>query len=202
MNIYDSYIEAGQELSQKQREKFYCAVIEYLYYGIEPDVDGAAKALVTAIFPMLEESRRCFENGKKGGRPRKTQTGENEKPNPPKTENPNAEIPETQTAENEKPKPPFSEKPKGKGKGNYKERLSKESPKKAERFAKPTPEEVAAYAAERGHPSFDGGQFCDFYESKGWKVGSTPMRDWRAAVRTWLRRSGEEAGDAYAEYDF
>lgn len=193
MNIYDSYIEAGQELSQKQREKFYCAVIEYIYYGIEPNVDGAAKALVTAILPMLEESRRCFENGKKGGRPRKTQDTETEKPKPPKTENPEGENQETQT--------PISEKPKGKGKGNNKERLSNESPKKA--FEKPTPEEVSAYAAERGRPGFDGGQFCDFYASKGWKVGREPMRDWRAAVRTWLRREEPKGGgDAFAEYDF
>jgi hypothetical protein len=28
----------------------------------------------------------------------------------------------------------------------------------------------------------------DFYESKGWKVGREPMKDWRAAARNWARR--------------
>ena len=27
--------------------------------------------------------------------------------------------------------------------------------------------------------------FMDFYDSKGWMVGKTKMKDWQAAVRTW-----------------
>ena len=29
--------------------------------------------------------------------------------------------------------------------------------------------------------------FFDFYESKGWKIGRNPMKDWKAAVRNWER---------------
>ncbi len=50
----------------------------------------------------------------------------------------------------------------------------------------PTPEQVTAYAASRG-AEIDGGQFCDFYISKGWKIGKNPMIDWQAACRTWIR---------------
>jgi hypothetical protein len=28
-------------------------------------------------------------------------------------------------------------------------------------------------------------QFCDYYESKGWVIGKSPMKSWKAAVRTW-----------------
>jgi hypothetical protein len=52
------------------------------------------------------------------------------------------------------------------------------------RFKKPTLEEVMAYCARRGN-NVDAQRFIDFYESKGWMVGSSPMRDWRAAVRGW-----------------
>ena len=52
------------------------------------------------------------------------------------------------------------------------------------RFIIPTPEEVQAYCDERNNGIL-GQQFCDFYSSKGWKVGSQPMKDWKAAVRTW-----------------
>lgn len=63
------------------------------------------------------------------------------------------------------------------------------------RFRPPSPEEVEAYATERGTP-IDAGRFCDFYASKGWKVGSQPMRDWRAAVRNWAARdAGKGAAD-------
>ena len=55
------------------------------------------------------------------------------------------------------------------------------------RFVIPTVEEVQAYCAERGN-GLDARQFVDFYESKGWMVGRNPMKDWKAAVRTWEQR--------------
>ncbi len=63
------------------------------------------------------------------------------------------------------------------------------------RFTKPTLEEITAYCQERGN-NVDPQAFYDFYESKGWKVGNQPMKDWRAAVRTWERRQapGKPAG--------
>jgi predicted phage replisome organizer len=53
-------------------------------------------------------------------------------------------------------------------------------------FIKPTIEEVTAYCKERGG-RVDPQSWLDHYESNGWKVGKNPMRDWRAAVRTWER---------------
>jgi hypothetical protein len=58
------------------------------------------------------------------------------------------------------------------------------------RFIKPTAEEATTYARSLSF-RLDGAAFCDFYESKGWKVGSTPMKDWKAAVRTWKRKHQE-----------
>lgn len=55
------------------------------------------------------------------------------------------------------------------------------------RFVPPSVEEAAAYFAERGAPAGEAVRFCDFYAAKGWKVGRSPMKDWRAAVRNWLR---------------
>ena len=50
------------------------------------------------------------------------------------------------------------------------------------RFTPPTLEEVTAYVRERGS-SVDPQGFIDFYASKGWLVGKTPMKDWKAACR-------------------
>ena len=55
------------------------------------------------------------------------------------------------------------------------------------KFTPPTVEEVRTYCQERGN-SVDPEAFCDFYTSKGWKVGKNPMKDWKAAVRTWEKR--------------
>ena len=54
-------------------------------------------------------------------------------------------------------------------------------------FQKPTVDQVRTYCQER-HNKVDAEQFVDFYESKGWKIGQTPMKDWKAAVRTWEKR--------------
>lgn len=56
----------------------------------------------------------------------------------------------------------------------------------ARTFKKPTVEDVAAYCAERGN-SINAEKWIDHYTANGWKVGKNPMKDWKAAVRTWER---------------
>ena len=60
-------------------------------------------------------------------------------------------------------------------------------------FKPPTPDQVAEYAQTIGYFSLDARSFCDWYACKGWVVGKSPMKDWRAAVRTWKGRD-EAAG--------
>lgn len=54
------------------------------------------------------------------------------------------------------------------------------------RFTPPTVEEVEAYCRERGN-AVDAQRLVDFYEASGWMRGKTPIRDWKACVRTWER---------------
>ena len=54
------------------------------------------------------------------------------------------------------------------------------------RFVPPTEDEVALYCIERRN-HVNAGKFIDYYSSNGWKVGKNPMKDWKAAVRTWER---------------
>ena len=61
-----------------------------------------------------------------------------------------------------------------------------ETKPKVRRFTKPTVQEVDDYIKEKGY-NFSAGAFVDFYESKGWVVGKSPMKDWKAACRTWQR---------------
>ena len=76
------------------------------------------------------------------------------------------------------------------------------------RFTKPTLEEITAYCNERKN-NVDPQAFFDFYESKGWRVGNQPMKDWKASVRTWERRgngaskptAGKANGDKYKRED-
>lgn len=56
----------------------------------------------------------------------------------------------------------------------------------AQKFQKPTLEELKAYIAENRY-TFSAEAFMDYYESNGWKVGRNPMKSWQAACRTWQR---------------
>jgi len=55
------------------------------------------------------------------------------------------------------------------------------------KFVRPDLEEVSAYFKEL--KAVDSDSFFDFYESKGWLVGKTSMKDWRASARKWVREN-------------
>ena len=56
----------------------------------------------------------------------------------------------------------------------------------------PTLDEVKAYCNERNN-RVDPERFIDYYTANGWKVGKNPMKDWKAAVRTWERQDTQKA---------
>jgi hypothetical protein len=74
--------------------------------------------------------------------------------------------------------------------------------KTASRFRPPTVEEVQSYCDERGN-NVNATRFVNYYESNGWKVGRNPMKDWKAAVRTWERNDDQPKkksdGSEYAD---
>lgn len=72
-------------------------------------------------------------------------------------------------------------------------------PQKAKRFTPPSLDEVKAYCQERGN-RIDAQRFMDHYTSNGWLVGKNPMKDWRAAVRTWEKNSFESGGGKTPDY--
>jgi hypothetical protein len=73
-----------------------------------------------------------------------------------------------------------------------KENTLKSVKEKRERFSSPSIEDVEAYCQERGN-GINAQAFVDFYSAKGWKIGNSPMKDWKAAVRTWETRERRPA---------
>ena len=70
--------------------------------------------------------------------------------------------------------------------------IEKEDARPRTRFKVPTIEEVQAYCTERRN-TVDAKHFVDYYTANGWKVGKNPMKDWKAAVRTWERNGYSNA---------
>lgn len=70
--------------------------------------------------------------------------------------------------------------------------LSPENIKSKRGFVKPTIQEAQAYIDEKGFHWGTAEMFIDFYDSKGWKVGNQPMKDWKAAMRNWEHKWKEK----------
>ena len=69
------------------------------------------------------------------------------------------------------------------------------------RFTAPTLEEVKEYCSERKN-GVDAERFVNYYTANGWKVGKNPMKDWKAAVRTWERNDFGKPQTAGTEHSF
>lgn len=182
LKIWTSFREIIEPLNDDERGRLFSAMLEYADSETVPELEGNERFVWPIAKQTIDrarlESLKQTANGNKGGRPRKpTETQENpEKPN------------ETQMNP-EEPKETL----KDKVNINIKENPLKGIKEKTlTRFSAPSVEEVEAYCKERGN-SVDARRFVDFYSSKGWKVGNTPMKDWRAAVRTWEKRDSSPA---------
>lgn len=81
---------------------------------------------------------------------------------------------------------------KNKEKEIYKEKeiFSEPLEEEIKRFIKPSIEEITNYCKKNNY-NIDAERFFDYYESKGWLVGKSKMKDWKAAVRTWVRNNFE-----------
>lgn len=193
---YRSYYDALKELPAEEFRDIVLAVCAYALDGEEPELSGVARAIFTLIRPTLEVGRSKAENRSRteqtsisaeqtGNRPEQT------KNKPEQTENKRKQTgnkPEQTRKEKEKEK----EREKESENDSY---CSPPPPSGPKRFVPPTLAEVQSYVAQRQSP-VDPQGFIDFYASKGWMVGKTPMKDWKAACRnaeTWERWSRTEA---------
>ncbi len=79
--FYRSFYESAKELNQKDRLKFYDAVIEFALNQNETELKGASKAVFIAIKPQIIANNKRYENGTKGGRKKGNQTKTKTEPN-------------------------------------------------------------------------------------------------------------------------
>lgn len=195
---YFQYYETFETVVRKfetaeEREHLREAIISYGFYGTEPDDLNDREELVWDFLKELiddqkhrrEVNRANREARKKSRRQAEQEPGETpdmREPEEPHEEMCKAEIDNIQLEH---------------ANGMTVEQIAKVHMRpaaeirkclpKVQRFTKPTPDQVQEYCDERKN-GITGQQFCDFYESKGWKVGNAPMKDWKAAVRNWETR--------------
>lgn len=183
------------KVPEEMRGALLWALVRYGTYGEEPELQWPLDAIFESLREDIANSKQCRSNGKSGGRGNKKE---------PLSDAKAAFIePETPLCITQNPPLRGDESPlceEGKGSFEAAEPIPvhsipvQPSPKgeKRKRFKPPTPEEADAYAVEwcsaKGYdPSgFSGERFVDFYASKGWVVGKSPMKDWKSAARNWI----------------
>ena len=73
-------------------------------------------------------------------------------------------------------------------------KLSEEKAHSRTQFKPPTISEILDYCNERKN-NVDPERFFNYYESKGWLVGKSKMKNWQAAVRTWENNGNDQKQD-------
>ena len=84
--FYRSFFEAAETLKSKDKLKLFETICDYALNGAEPDLEGAPAGMFKLLKPQIDANNRRFENGSKGGRPKKNQTETKTKPNNNQTE--------------------------------------------------------------------------------------------------------------------
>lgn len=72
--FYRSFYEAIRLQPKKIQADIYNAVLDYAFNGAEPNISPAAMSIFYLIKPQIDANNKKFEDGKKGGRPRKAKT--------------------------------------------------------------------------------------------------------------------------------
>lgn len=166
-------------------------VFDFGLFVIIEDKIFFSNGLKRRMQPMDEFHKVSVESGKIGAEKRWRNKVENRDPNGDPISHPNEDpysnknrIDKTRTEDNTEKKLPCGSKE------------SADEPHKAasnrRAFVAPPIEEVINYFPTIKGTKNDAECFYDHYTSNGWVVsGKSPMRDWKAAARNWIRRKPE-----------
>ena len=181
--FYRSYLDAIIRLPKKEQGAILLAICQYALNESEPTgLSPIAETVFTLVRPTLDAGRRKANAGEAGGKSEAKQ-----KQTASKTEAKAKQTPREKEGEIEKEVEIEVEIEKENE--CYREKTP-DGVEKKQRFVPPTVEQVAEYCLKRGN-KVDPQRWHDHYSAKGWVVGKSPMKDWKAAVRTWEQRDAE-----------
>ena len=216
--FYADWLNVIRDLPSEVQLEVYQAIAEYAIYGNLIELKPLAKVAFGFVKQTIDRdtqkyisiSEKRSEAGKKGGRRLKDNELEesnekqkkqllsekSKKSNCPLNDNDNVNDNDISFLEKKKQKSDVAvsdlENENSESPIETLQTPKEQSGGGRKRFIIPTPEEVQAYCDERKNGIL-GQQFCDFYSSKGWKIGKEPMKDWKAAVRTWEMRRKDQS---------
>lgn len=214
MQVLDSLIDGPLRLrNRREGDELIGMIVRYLRTGEEPEPrTDAQEAVLIAIRPVMETSRSRIVAGGNGGS-KTPSNGGSKRASKTTSKTPSKRASKTTSnGESDDASKRASEEEEEVGRGIKEEERGKKA-----RFRAPSPAEVDEYARsyaaskelDLDSTDFDTERFVDFYAQKGWMVGRTRMKDWRASVRNWVRtskpregkREVNDDGDDFSKYD-
>ena len=214
MQVLDSLIDGPLRLrNRREGDELIGMIVRYLRTGEEPEPrTDAQEAVLIAIRPVMETSRSRIVAGGNGGSKTPSNGGSKRASKTTSKTTSKRASKTTSNGESNDVSKRASEEEEELGRGIKEEERGKKA-----RFRAPSPAEVDEYARsyaaskelDLDSTDFDPERFVDFYAQKGWMVGRTRMKDWRASVRNWVRtskpkegkREVNDAGDDFSKYD-
>ena len=181
IKLFVDYLDAIEPLGDAERGRLFTSLLEYARTGEAPQLGGNERFLFPMMRAQIDRDNAAM-TGLSEARSKAGKIGAEAK-------QANAGF-----AKQNKQMPTLPSKL-SYDKDKDKDKDKDESIMRARRFTPPTLEEVEAYVHERSS-AVDAQKFIDFYASKGWMIGKNPMKDWKAAVRTWEKRELEKKGGA------
>lgn len=180
IKIFVDYLDAIEPLGDAERGRLFTSLLTYARTGEAPQLGGNERFLFPMMRAQLDRDIAAMA-GVSEARSKAAKASKSSKCEQKQQMQANAANADKSSKDKDKDKDKDDDK-----KGNG----AREA-----RFTPPSIEEVAAYCQERGN-GVDAARFVDFYSSKGWMVGKSRMKDWRAAVRNWERSSDAKATPA------
>ena len=190
--FYKDWWDAISELPEDIQHKAIKAVMDYAFKGEEPE-DTMLRFATAQIRMFINRDRKRYEAicekrreyARRGGLAKAAKSKQEEA----KAAKSEQELPNVAYNDNGNDNGNDNDNGLSKESNNKNNNIEKEIVKKktAERFIAPTIDEVQEYAIQKGY-IIDAEHFVDYYTANGWKVGRNPMKDWRAALRTWVTR--------------
>ena len=192
---YHSYLDALEPLTDAERGRLFVACLKYSKSGEVEHLSGNERFVFPVFRGQIDRDNAKYANKCKKQADNANKRWGKDDANDATAYDGIPNVPPNGKDTNDA-KEKAKEKEKAKDNGIYGASAPTRAPEqqgdacqKATRFVRPTVQEVADYCRERGN-QVDAQRFVDYYTANGWRVGKNPMKDWKAAVRTWEKQDG------------
>ncbi len=182
--LYLSYRQTLEPFTEAERGRILFAMIDYAASGLEPKLRGNERFIWPSLRAQIDRDKedyrqRCEKNrknGASGGRPKKKKETDGLSEEPKKANNIDNANATDKAIDNSTATDTNTD--------SVRATNASAPAGGAHTFIPPDAKMVQKYCLQMGY-NVDPERFVDYYSALDWKLGKTPIKDWKALLRTW-----------------